>query len=147
MVDSFALPDKTVKTVPVFRSSFRDSRRCARTRPYGKHLKAVVPLPRYLCDGSLDRHSNPERRKLTSYQERSSGPISRDTAILSLRYPLSRDTSSAIPAIPQQDAIPPFGAFFFTKTYQCDTPFCNISRDTCAIPQENKHEKVLRYYR
>ena len=35
----------------------------------------------------------------------------------------------------------------FTQTYQCDTPFCNISRDTCAIPQENKREKALRCYR
>ena len=71
-----------------------------------------------------------------------SGPISRDTAIVSLRYPLSRDTFSAIPAIPQQGAIPPLLPSF-TQTYQCDTPFCNISRDTCAIPQENKHENIF----
>ena len=43
-----------------------------------------------------------------------SGPILRDIAIVSLRYPLLRDTSSAIPAIPQQGAIPPLGAFFCT---------------------------------
>ena len=43
-----------------------------------------------------------------------SGPISRDIAIVSLRYPLSRDTFSAIPAIPQQVAIPPLGALFDT---------------------------------
>ena len=24
----------------------------------------------------------------------------------------------------------------FTQTYQCDTPLCNISRDTCAIPRK-----------
>ena len=35
----------------------------------------------------------------------------------------------------------------FTQTHPCDTPFCNISRDNCAIPHKNKHEKVLRYYR
>ena len=34
-----------------------------------------------------------------------SGPISCDIAIVSLLYPLSRDTFSAIPAIPQQGAI------------------------------------------
>ena len=63
-----------------------------------------------------------------------SGPISRDIAILSLRYPLSRDTFSANPAIPQQGAIPPLGAFFYTDIsvrypilqhiarYLCDTP-------------------------
>ena len=28
-----------------------------------------------------------------------------------------------------------------------DTPFCNISRDNCAIPHKNKHGRVLRYYR
>ena len=43
-----------------------------------------------------------------------SGPISRDIAIVSLRYPLSRDTFSAIAAIPQQGAIPPLGDFFYT---------------------------------
>ena len=29
----------------------------------------------------------------------------------------------------------------------CDTPFCNVSRDNCAIPHKNKHKRVLRYYR
>ena len=64
---------------------------------------------------------------------RLSGPISRDIAMLSLRYPLSHDTFSAIPAIPQQGAIPPFGALFYTDIsvrypmlqhiaqYLCDT--------------------------
>ena len=63
-----------------------------------------------------------------------SGPISRDIAIVSLRYPLSRDTFSAIPAIPQQGAIPPLAALFYTDIsvrypilqhiarYLCDTP-------------------------
>ena len=63
-----------------------------------------------------------------------SGPISRDIAIVSLRYPLSRDTFSAIAAIPQQGAIPCLGAFFYTDIsvrypilqhiarYLCDTP-------------------------
>ena len=70
-----------------------------------------------------------------TYQLHSSGPISRDTAILSLRYPLSRDTFSAIPALPQQGAIPPLPWVpCFTQAHLCDTPFCNISRDTCAIP-------------
>ena len=36
-----------------------------------------------------------------------SDPISRVFAIVSLRYPPSRDTFSAIPAIPKQGAIPP----------------------------------------
>ena len=26
-------------------------------------------------------------------------------------------------------------------------PFCNVSRDNCAIPHKNKHERVLRHYR
>ena len=38
-----------------------------------------------------------------------SGPISRDIAILSLRYPISRDTLSGRLALPQNDAIPPLG--------------------------------------
>ena len=44
-----------------------------------------------------------------------SGPISRDIAIVSLRYPLSRDTFSAFAAIPQEGAIPPLGAFFLHR--------------------------------
>ena len=36
-----------------------------------------------------------------------SGPISRDIAILSLRYPISRDTLSGRLALPQSGAIPP----------------------------------------
>ena len=35
----------------------------------------------------------------------------------------------------------------FTQTHLCDTPFCNISRNNCAIPHKSKHERVLRYYR
>ena len=35
----------------------------------------------------------------------------------------------------------------FTKAHLCDTPFCNTSRDNCAIPHKNKHEMILRYYR
>ena len=68
-----------------------------------------------------------------------SGPISRDIAILSLRYPISRDTFSGRLALPQNCAIPRF-----TQAHLCDTPFCNISRDNCAIPHKNKHENVLR---
>ena len=41
--------------------------------------------------------------------EHLSGPISRDTAILSLRYPISRDTFQGKSALPQNGAIPPFG--------------------------------------
>ena len=67
-------------------------------------------------------------------RERLSGPISRDIAIVSLRYPLSRDNFSAIAAIPQEGAIPPLGAFFYADIsvrypmlqhiarYLCDTP-------------------------
>ena len=34
----------------------------------------------------------------------------------------------------------------FTQAHLCDTPFCNISRDNCAIPHKNKHEVNSRYY-
>ena len=32
----------------------------------------------------------------------------------------------------------------FTQAHDdlCDTPFCYISRDNCAIPNKNKHENV-----
>ena len=35
----------------------------------------------------------------------------------------------------------------FSQAHLCDTPFCNLSRDNCAIPHENKHEIILQYYR
>ena len=38
-------------------------------------------------------------------------------------------------------------ALSFTQAHLCDTPLCNVSRDNCAIPHENKQENVLRYYR
>ena len=38
-----------------------------------------------------------------------SGPISRDTAILSLRYPISRDTFQGRLAVPQTGARPALG--------------------------------------
>ena len=41
-----------------------------------------------------------------------SGPISRNTAILSLRYPISRDTFQGRLALPQNGAIPLFGVYF-----------------------------------
>ena len=47
---------------------------------------------------------NSQRRR-----DDNSGPISRDIAILSLRYPLSRDTFSGRSALPQKGAIPPLG--------------------------------------
>ena len=45
-----------------------------------------------------------------------SGPISRDTAILSLRYPISRDTFSGRLALPQNGAIPPLVLSYNTGT-------------------------------
>ena len=46
-----------------------------------------------------------------------SGPISRDTAILSLRYPISRDTFSGRLALPQNGAMhPPLGTQFYIGT-------------------------------
>ena len=74
---------------------------------------------------------------------RLSGPISRDSAILSLRYPVLRDTFSGRLAAPKNGAIPPPWYFYLHQTYLCDTPFCNISRDNCAIPHKNKHKIVF----
>ena len=42
---------------------------------------------------------------------------------------------------------PPPLLLSFTQTHLCNTPLCNISRNSCAIPHKNKHERVLRYYR
>ena len=61
----------------------------------------------------------PRCRLGTSVQDYSAAlvvavPSPKDIAIVSLRNPLSRDTSSAIAALPQEGAIPPLGAFFYT---------------------------------
>ena len=40
---------------------------------------------------------------------------------------------------------PPY--YLVLQRHICNTPFCNISRDNCAIPHKNKHEIILRYYR
>ena len=42
---------------------------------------------------------------------------------------------------------PPPLVLSFAQAHLCDTPFCNVSRDNCAIPHKNKHEIFLRYYR
>ena len=80
-----------------------------------------------------------------------SGPISRDIAIVSLRYPLSRDTFSAIPAIPKQGAIPPLakalqvGALFDTDISVRYPILQHIARYLCDTPgkQARKHFAIL----
>ena len=47
---------------------------------------------------------------------RLSGPISRDIAILSLRYPISRDSFSGRLAVSQNGVIPPLDTWFYTGT-------------------------------
>ena len=77
-----------------------------------------------------------------------SGPISRDTAILSLQYPISRDTflNGGLHS-PKMVPYPPLVPNF-TQAYLRDTPFfCNVSRSICVIPHKNKHERVLWYER
>ena len=48
-----------------------------------------------------------------------SGPISRDVVILSLRYPISRDTlpGPGRLALPQDSAMPSLGTWFHTDTF------------------------------
>ena len=74
-----------------------------------------------------------------------SGPISRDITIPSLRQPMPCDTFSVSLALPQQGAVPPPSVLHLQR-YLRDTPFCNISRDRCALRHQNKHERALRYY-
>ena len=74
------------------------------------------------------------------------GPISHNTPILSLRYPISRDTSLREVSTPPKWCDPPL-LMSFTQAHLCDTPCCNVWRDICVMPQKNKHERVLQYYR
>ena len=62
-----------------------------------------------------------------------SGPISRDTAILSLRYPISRDTFLDRLALPQNGAIPP--------------PWYLVSdKHICAIPHFATYRAIIVRY-
>ena len=71
-----------------------------------------------------------------------SGPISRDTAILSLRYPISRDTFLREVSAPPNGAIPPLITSFHTRT-SVRYPFCNISRDNCEIPHKTPSKQEI----
>ena len=62
-----------------------------------------------------------------------SGPISRDTAILSLRYPISRDTFLGRLALPQNGAIPP-------------SWYLVLHRHICAIPRFATYRAILVRY-
>ena len=72
--------------------------------------QAFTLLRRVLRRGCQKRPSEEAFRRQTSVVSPRvlSGPISRDIAIVSLRYPLSRDTFSAMAASPQQGAMPPW---------------------------------------
>ena len=72
-----------------------------------------------------------------------SGPISHDIAIISLRYPTSRDTFLGRLGLPQNGPIPPPLVLSFRPAHQCDIPFCNISRDTCAIPIKTRRSFAI----
>ena len=60
-----------------------------------------------LCSGRNERALPDEH--FVRFGHSLSGPISRDSAILSLRYPISRDTFSGRLALPRNGAIPPLG--------------------------------------
>ena len=60
--------------------------------------------------------------------------------------PFARYRFKGAQQLPPNCAIPPL-VRSFTQAHLCDTPFCNVSRDNCAIPHKNKHERVLRHYR
>ena len=89
-----------------------------------------------------------DRQNRQSCQKRHelSGPISRDIAVLSLRYPVLRDAFKRGLHSPKMVRYLPL-ALSFTQAHLCDAPFCNVSRENCVIPLKNKHERVLRYYR
>ena len=80
------------------------------------------------------RHLDASRQKLTPTVL--SGPVLRDTAILSLRYPISRDTfSEGGGHSPKIVRYPPL-LLSFTQAHQCDTLFCNVLRDNVRYPMK-----------
>ena len=76
-----------------------------------------------------------------------SGPISRDIAIVSLRYPLSRDWILSQPSqqSPKRVRYPPLGAFFYTDISVRYPILQHIARYLCNAPgkQARKHFAIL----
>ena len=112
-----------------------------RGRQAGKHLE--------LQDNFIRKHSSrdaifstPKMPELTSEMIILGGPIS------ILRYyrrytPYRAILFSGRLLLPQNGAIPSL-VLCFRQARPCDS---KVSRDNCAIPTKNEHEKVLRYYR
>ena len=88
----------------------------------------LVRFPPPSCVGALSRESPVQKSKYLL-----SGPISRDIAVLSLRYPISRDTFQGRLALPQNGAIPP--------------PWHLVShRRICAIPHFATYRAIIVRY-
>ena len=65
-----------------------------------------------------------------------SGPISRGTGILSLRYPISHDTFSVSLPIPTKGAMPPLDSSL-TQTYLCDATYHTVVARQAAETRTN----------
>ena len=75
-----------------------------------------------------------------------SGPISRDVAILSLWYPnTARCFSREAKHSPELVQYPPW--YLVSHRHICHIPFCDVSRDNCAIPHKDRYEWILPCYR
>ena len=90
----------------------------------------TLMLPDEAREVGHHQHPAPENRDTQHmvYQPRGSFP-----EILSLLYPTSRDPLSEKLALSQNGAVPPPLVLSFTQTHLCDTPFCYVLRDNCAI--------------
>ena len=67
-----------------------------------------------------------------------SGPILRDIATLSLRYPILRNTFPGRLALLQNGAIPPLGTYSFTRVF-----FTQSHRHICAIPHFATYREMI----
>ena len=76
-----------------------------------------------------------------------SGPILRDAAILPLQYPVSQYLFKEVGTPPRWcDTL--HLVLSFAQAHLCDTPFATHCTITVRYPIKNeKHERVLRYYR
>ena len=72
---------------------------------------------------------HPWKGKSCQWCQHFRGPLSRDNAILSLRYPILRDTFLREVSTPPKRCDTPPLVLSFTHAHLCDTPFCNVSRD------------------
>ena len=132
----------------------KDTTEMTKTKTKKEGIGALKPRTPLIYGGSISvtcgswyvappRHASKPQQQERRSSTRLSGLISRDVAILSLQYPISRDFFSRRSALQPNGAIPLW--YLCSHRHICGIPdfVCNISRDNCAIPYKSKRKRVF----